>query len=165
MLDRQIAALSEAKFSVSILIVLSLVLGFLIGREGEGSISSSENIIENLQSDDLKKLIEIHNTKKNQNAGLIDPGPISQSPSPVIPEEERQTFNKIQKLLDQQVSIDMRRQINAQLTPADAEPEIIKTPNGVLIKPTQEAMSVAITLVDDDGSLIVLDITDPLPLD
>ena len=67
--------------------------------------------------------------------------------------------------MDEQISIDMRREINAKLTPTEVKPEIIKTPNGVLIKPTQEAMSVAITLVDEDGSLIVVDITDPLPLD
>ena len=165
MLVRQLTSLSEAKYLVLIIILLSLALGFFVGKRVDEALLPSENILEDISSDDLNVLIDIHNSSQKTVVENNDPVTEPKNPAPVIPEEEKKSFSKIKKLMDEQISIDMRREINAKLTPTEVKPEIIKTPNGVLIKPTQEAMSVAITLVDEDGSLIVVDITDPLPLD
>ena len=172
MLDRQLAALSEAKILVFILIVLSLALGFFIGREGGRAISSSENIIEDeslipkteeVIDEQLKKL---NSEKKNKPIpqGSVDVNQrVSTVPS-VATIEGKINLQNIKKYLDQQVDNQMRLDINSKLDPSDFELKMIPSGGGTIYDGGMRYFSVQVELTDDEGKPFLLDITDPLPL-
>lgn len=70
----------------------------------------------------------------------------------------------IKKLMDEQINNDKRREINARLTSTEVGRVEVKTEYGGSMNLSGSAAAIAIRLVDDDGDLIVVDITRPLAL-
>ncbi|MAV76054.1 MAG: hypothetical protein CBD32_03205 [Actinobacteria bacterium TMED172] len=69
----------------------------------------------------------------------------------------------IQQLMDKQINNATRLEINQQLIPTHTLTEV-QTNNGKSINTSGIALSVMVQLLNEDGSVISLDITSPLPL-
>ncbi|MDB2410722.1 hypothetical protein N9W57_08905 [Pseudomonadales bacterium] len=165
MLARQLTSLSEAKYLVLIIILLSFILGLLVGREGDYSISPSENISEadGVIDEELKNVINIINNK-SKSEGNINSNSEKNSPSSVLADEEEISLKNIKRLLNQQVNNQMRLDINSKLDPDDFELKMISSGGGTIYDGGKRYFSVQIELIDDEGKSILIDITDPLPL-
>lgn len=71
---------------------------------------------------------------------------------------------KVAELMEQHLAPAMREKINQRLQPDGAEYPVIETDNGSYVDLSQRATTVPIAIVDDDGELVVTDITNPLPI-
>lgn len=165
MLVRQLTSLSEAKYLVLIIILLSFILGLLVGREGDYSMSPSENIseAEGVIDEELKNVINIINNK-SKSEDNINTNSEKNSPSSVLADEEEISLKNIKRLLNQQVNNQMRLDINSKLDPDDFELKMISSGGGTIYDGGKRYFSVQIELIDDEGKSILIDITDPLPL-
>lgn len=104
---------------------------------------------------------------KNNNFELAPSHHISTSENSLSESKESHTKNKkrdIKKLMDEQIDNDKRREINARLTSTEVGRVEVKTEYGGSMNLSGSAAAIAIRLVDDDGDLIVVDITRPLAL-
>jgi len=164
MLNRFITALSEAKILVFILIVLSLVLGFLIGREGERSISSIENYVEASSVIRSEIILPIDPPLKAKKTSKPTSWNIN---LPDHDEHHREIDDEevdIQKLMDEQISNETRKKINERLLARGNQFVFKKTEDGGRLNRNNRWSTVAISLKDDDGNALMVDITKPLPL-
>ena len=165
MLVRQLTSLSEAKYLVLIIILLSFILGLLVGREGDYSMSPSENIseAEGVIDEELKNVINIINNK-SKSKSEDNSNSEKNSSSSVLADEEEISLKNIKRLLNQQVNNQMRLDINSKLDPDDFELKMISSGGGTIYDGGKRYFSVQIELIDDEGKSILIDITDPLPL-
>ena len=165
MLSRFITALSKAKILVFILIVLSLVLFFLIVREIEQSIkTSTENDVEapSVISPDI--ILPIDPPLKSKTTNKLTSENINLPGHDEHQHEITDDEIDIQKLMDEQINNETRKKINEKLLALGNQFAFKKTEDGGRLNRNNRWSTVAISLKDDDGNALMVDITKPLPL-
>lgn len=165
MLNRFITALSEAKILVFILIVLSLVLGFFIVWKMEQSTTTStvnDEEASSVTSPDiilpLDPPLKAKTTSKPTSENINFPDHDEHHHE--IDDEEVD----IQKLMDEQISNETRKKINERLLARGDQFVFNTTEDGGRKNRNNRWSTVAISLKDDDGNALMVDITSPLPL-
>lgn len=76
---------------------------------------------------------------------------------------ERLSEEHIAELLERHIPPEMRQEINELLKPSGQVYREVKTERGGYIELGKRATSVAVAVIDDDGQMIISDLTSPLP--
>ncbi len=165
MLNRFITALSEAKILVFILIVLSLFLGFFIVREMEQSTTTST--VDDVEASSVISPDIIFPIDPPLKAKTTSK-PTSENINLPDHDEHHHEIDyeevDIQKLMDEQISNETRKKINERLLAQGDQFVFKKTEDGGRLNRNNRWSTVAISLKDDDGNALMVDITKPLPL-
>ena len=166
MLVRQLTSLSEAKYLVLIIILLSLTLGFFWGRGVNEPLLPSEN------SEKAPSVISPNTISP------IDP-PLKTAMEDLLVSDDKKNHSSeaegnksdmgekkadIKKLMDEQISNETRKIINERLLSNVNQYEFKKTEDGGRRHRNGRWSAIAISLIDENGHALMVDITSPLPL-
>lgn len=77
--------------------------------------------------------------------------------------DERLGEERIAELLEKHITPEMRQEINELLKPSGHTYKEVKTERGGYIELGKRATSVSVAVIDDDGQMIITDLTSPLP--
>jgi hypothetical protein len=161
MLVRQLTSLSEAKYLVLIIILLSLALGFFLGRGVDELLLPSENLE---QAPSVITPIDPPLKSKSEDLLLLDEKKKQSPDADSIKSDKSEKKSDIKKLMDEQISNETRKIINERLLSNVNQYEFTKTEDGGRRHRNDRWSAVAISLIDENGNALMVDITSPLPL-
>jgi len=161
MLVRQLTSLSEAKYLVLIIILLSLALGFFVCKRVDEALLPSENLE---QAPSVIIPIDPPLKSKSEDLLLLDEKKKQSPDAYPIKSDKSGKKSDIKKLMDEQISNETRKIINERLLSNVNQYEFKKTEDGGRRHRNGRWSAVAISLVDENGNALMVDITSPLPL-
>ena len=161
MLVRQLTSLSEAIYLVLIIILLSLALVFFWGRGVDEPLLSSENLE---QAPSVITPIDPPLKSKSEDLLLLDEKKKQSPDADSIKSDKSEKKSDIKKLMDEQISNETRKIINERLLSNVNQYEFTKTEDGGRRHRNDRWSAVAISLIDENGNALMVDITSPLPL-
>lgn len=165
MLRRLFEFLSNSKMTAIVFFLIFIVSLYLL-RESVDSNSSDADEVKHLtiKPSSKKSNLVIPELKRNIEASNISKEKVSKdndakkNSSKAEPDD-----STIKRLLDNQLSNEERRKINS-LFKKNIQGEYDEINMVYKYDTSDSVLSVAITLIKDDGSVIVFDIVDPLPM-
>jgi len=166
MLARQLTSLSEAKYLVLIIILLSLALVFFWGRGVDEPLLPSENLEKDPSVISPNIITPVDPPLKTTSEDLLL-SEEKKKPSPEadpIKSDKSEKKSDIKKLMDEQISNETRKIINERLLSNVNQYEFTKTEDGGRRHRNDRWSAVAISLIDENGNALMVDITSPLPL-
>ena len=166
MLARQLTSLSEAKYLVLIIILLSLALGFFWGRGVDEPLLPSENLEQapSVITQNIITPIDPPLKSKSEDLLLLDEKKKQSPDADSIESGKSEKKSDIKKLMDEQVSNETRKIINERLLSNASQYEFKETEEGGRRHRNDLWSAVAISLIDENGNALMVDITSPLPL-
>ena len=166
MIDRKLNISQREKVLFLIITLLFLTLGFFVSKD-VGDFLAPDDTSEKETPDVISSVISPINPPlktQSENFLLSANKEIPSSNTDSNKSDKSGKKSDIKKLMDEQIGNDTRKIINKRLLSGASQYKFKETEEGGRRHRNDRWSAVAISLIDEDGNALMVDITSPLPL-